>query len=213
MLRKKLRQYLQNPTHKIVRIARKNIIFGKWLQHGLQWPDHQVRLFYKKSITWPKDIHTQPIFHEEIIDFPALEQCAIVHFRTPNLQIRIRKIEEQALQEHFYHQQKNLKTKTIYKRIFGEFHWRYFEHEGYQDGMHGFVVAKLWEYYRFIAFLKYWEDQGYPELIKASVLKEWTDTEKKLELLENEIKLLKDSKLYKVYGRIKKIYLWIGLKL
>ncbi|MBL7159439.1 glycosyltransferase family 2 protein, partial [Candidatus Microgenomates bacterium] len=37
---------------------RKNIIFGKWIKHGIWWPDHQLRLFKKNKGGFPcKHIH------------------------------------------------------------------------------------------------------------------------------------------------------------
>ena len=38
----------RNPSEiQAYRIPRKNIIFGKWIEHSLWWPDYQVRLFRK----------------------------------------------------------------------------------------------------------------------------------------------------------------------
>ena len=38
----------KNPSEiQAYRIPRKNIIFGKWIEHSLWWPDYQVRLFRK----------------------------------------------------------------------------------------------------------------------------------------------------------------------
>ena len=39
-------------------IARKNMIFGKWIQHGLWWPDKQLRLFVRGRGKYPcKHVH------------------------------------------------------------------------------------------------------------------------------------------------------------
>ncbi len=34
-------------------IPRKNLIFGKWIQHGIWWPDYQIRLFKKNKGKFP----------------------------------------------------------------------------------------------------------------------------------------------------------------
>src|SRR4030043_2088266 len=39
-------------------ISRKNIIFGKWIEHGLWWPDKQLRLFRQGKGKFPcKHVH------------------------------------------------------------------------------------------------------------------------------------------------------------
>ena len=39
---------------------RKNIIFGKWIDHSRWWPDYQLRLFKKDAVVWPKVLHPIP---------------------------------------------------------------------------------------------------------------------------------------------------------
>ena len=39
-------------------IPRKNIIFGKWIQHSIWWPDYQLRLFKREKGKFPeKHVH------------------------------------------------------------------------------------------------------------------------------------------------------------
>lgn len=48
----------------------------------------------------------------------------------------------------------------------GEFYDRYFAKEGYKEGLHGYVLCKMMEFYRIIEIAKYWERTGYKELIE-----------------------------------------------
>lgn len=41
-----------NPIENAFRLARRNFFFGKWLKHGSQYPDYQVRLFRKTKASF-----------------------------------------------------------------------------------------------------------------------------------------------------------------
>lgn len=205
VLSKHILQYLSHPTQKVVRLARKNIMFGKWMKHGMLWPDYQVRLFEKGSVVWPHEIHGQPAYQGEALDFPAVEKYAIVHYHSQSLHQRLQKIEQQAFNEQFYASQKTVESRRVLERIDGEFPRRFFEYEGYKDGVHGFINAKLMEYYRFLAFARYWELQGYDDILSRDELRSMWDTSEQMYKLLNENRKLRDSKFYRVYGMAKRL--------
>jgi (heptosyl)LPS beta-1,4-glucosyltransferase len=192
------------------RIPRKNIFLSQWMQHGLQWPDYQIRLFRKQHIYWPAVIHTQPIVTGKVIDVPAQADNAIIHNYRTTIKQAVEKIVDQSAHEQHYATLTNLTEKHVIKRIENDFSWRYFENEGYKDGIRGFILAKLWEYYRFLEFAQYAENHQFPEIISDPENVKNKHLQQKIVELEQELKRLKDSKffpLFKLYEKTKKILL------
>ena len=62
------------------RIARKNIIFNNWMKNSGWWPDYQIRLFKKGSVSWSEKIHGIPVTRGIGGDFMPDESQAIVHY-------------------------------------------------------------------------------------------------------------------------------------
>lgn len=144
------------------KIPRKNIIFGKWIEHGLWWPDHQLRLFQKGKGKFPC-VHV----HEYIEVTGEIE----------------------TLTQPFIHQNYQTISQFIQKmdRIYTEnevdnklsagyaVHWSdallfpardflnvYFARQGYKDGLHGLVLALLQASYSLVTFAKLWERKNFP---------------------------------------------------
>ncbi|NCN50950.1 MAG: glycosyltransferase family 2 protein [Candidatus Pacebacteria bacterium CG10_big_fil_rev_8_21_14_0_10_44_54] len=61
-------------------IARKNILFGKWVQTAGWWPDFQPRLFQRGCVEWSDAIHSKPKVTGESVHFPADEALAFEHY-------------------------------------------------------------------------------------------------------------------------------------
>lgn len=62
-----------------LKIPRKNIIFGDWVQSAGWWPDYIVRFFKKHAVTWPETIHAVPEVSGTISQLPAEEKYALIH--------------------------------------------------------------------------------------------------------------------------------------
>lgn len=157
LLRKLIALFTTAPTADICRLPRKNIVLGRWLQYGLQWPDYQVRLFKKGSVRWPTTIHAQPVCNGRIVDFDADPEKAILHQHSSTVQQLVNKIEHHAAYENHYSNLKSVTANNVAKRMNREFYWRFFEHEGWKDGIEGYIMAKFMEYYRFLEFANYWD--------------------------------------------------------
>lgn len=211
---KLIQEYIQDPHHDVIALPRKNIIFGKWMQHGLMWPDYQVRLFRRGHVTWSKKIHSQPKIKGTLYKLPALEENAIIHNHSTSVRVRLEKISLQAASELTDIPPANMNADQFIINMMNELPLRYFEHHGYQDGVHGFVVAKLMEYYKFISFLNYWERHDFKDVLSVQDLKGLLEKDKQLQLLREENTRIHDSKLFQLYMRIKnmtqfvKMHVW-----
>lgn len=153
-----------DPAISGVWIPRKNIIFGKWIQHGVWWPDTQLRLFRKGKGKFPeKHVHEYikvegntmtidvPFIH---YNYHSIEQFLykMEYIYTPS---EVSKIESQGYTVRWY---------DSLRFPISDFIKLYFAQEGYKDGLHGLVLSLLQAFYMFIVFVKLWEKQGFTDI-------------------------------------------------
>ncbi|MGB4965835.1 MAG: glycosyltransferase [Microgenomates group bacterium] len=168
-----------------VKVPRKNIIFGKWIEHSRWWPDYQVRFFKKGSVVWPKVLHAQPkVDGSELLIEPS-EENAIVHHNYKDLDEYLSKApryakaeaagilkppsEGRQVQDDNDHEI-DISFTYFSKKALSEFIGRYFADDGYKDGMHGFVLAFLQMMYYFLVYFYVWELGGRKEVEQKSLL-------------------------------------------
>lgn len=143
-------------------ISRKNIIFGKWIQNGLWWPDKQLRLFKRlKGRFACKHIH-------EYIRVDGTVESLVypyIHNNYDSISQYLTKISRATTSEAEY------LTDTQYQFAWfdalrfplSDFLKTYFLQKAYKDGLHGLVVSLLQAFYSFVVFAKVWEHAGFPE--------------------------------------------------
>lgn len=144
-------------------IPRKNIIFGKWIEHTGWYPDYQLRLFKKNKGKFPE---------KQVHEMLALEGTTsqlknpMMHMNYENVSQFLNKMvktytisEANNLSEGGY----VYNPLDIVKMPLSEFIKRYFAESGYKDGMHGLVLSLLQAFYHFVVFLRLWEMNSYPD--------------------------------------------------
>jgi len=146
-------------NYSYILMPRKNIIFGKWMEHSRWWPDYQVRLFRKESVTWPTEIHKQPIVKGNGYTVEAKAESAIIHNNYQNIDEFMQKAVRYAKSEA--HGLSSFSLAEALKKALSEFISRYFADEGYKDGTHGFVLAILQMFYYILVYVYYWEKNKY----------------------------------------------------
>lgn len=143
-------------------IPRKNIIFGKWIQHGLWWPDKQLRLFRRGKGKFPCE-H----IHEYIkIEGPVGQLVQpYIHYNYESIHQYLTKIDRASTSEA-------INLREIHYQIMwydairfplSDFLKIYFAERGYKDGLHGLVLALLQAFYSFCTFTKLWEGEKFKE--------------------------------------------------
>lgn len=142
---------------------RKNIIFNKWIEYSRWWPDYQLRLFKKNSVTWPKELHPIPIKKGREYKFDPKEENAIIHFNYDNLDQYLEKAIRYAKSEAYFlvEKKENLSLKQTIQKALSEFISRFFALDGYRDGLHGYVLSVLQMFYYFLVYFYYWEQKKY----------------------------------------------------
>ena len=141
------------------RLPRKNIIFGKWMKHSRWWPDMNIRFFKKEHVTWSEIIHAVPITTGTGKDLEVKEENALIHYHYESIEQYIERMNRYTTA----HGQNLIKDgykfdwSDILRKPVNEFLSRYFQGEGYKDGLHGLALAGLQGFSEFIMYLKIWQ--------------------------------------------------------
>lgn len=144
-------------------IPRKNIIFNKWIQNSIWWPDYQLRLFKKGYGRFPeKHVHeyitvegqteklTMPLIHE---NYSSVSQFLY----------KLDKIYTESEVENYLLSGKHIEWWDALRFPIKDFIKTYFAEKGYKDGLHGLVLSMLQAFYAEVVFAKIWEKQGFQE--------------------------------------------------
>ena len=175
-LAKELIKIANTDSLDFVRIPRKNIIFGQWMQHSRWWPDFNIRFFKKGVVTWQNEIHSVPITQGTGTNLDDKEELAIEHFHYDTIDeylLRsIRYADQQAkeLIEAGY----VFETKDLVGKPIGEFLSRFFAGEGYKDGLHGFIISALQYFAILLVYIKVWQAQGNKKVSENLFAPTWT---------------------------------------
>jgi glycosyltransferase involved in cell wall biosynthesis len=142
-------------------IPRKNIIFGKWIRHGLWYPDHQLRLFKKGAGKFPGH-HNHELL---VVNGPVkYVKNHITHLNYQSVSQYIQKIDKQYSNNEvdtFLAKGNQIHAYDALRFPFQDFLTNYFAREAYKDGLHGLVLSLLQAFYMFIVFCKIWERQQF----------------------------------------------------
>lgn len=143
-------------------ISRKNIIFGKWIQHGLWWPDKQLRLFQRGKGKFPcKHIHE----YVEIDGLTGELQKPYIHYNYESIHQYLTKIDRASTSEAISLREMHYQIMWYDAIRFpmSDFLKIYFAQKGYKDGLHGLMLSLLQAFYSFTVFAKVWEGEKFVE--------------------------------------------------
>lgn len=155
-LAEKLRQIAKEESFDAVNIPRKNVFFGKWIAHTNFWPDRQIRFFKKGKVIWLDKIHSYPKVFGKILDLPAEEDLAIVHFGYDNIaqfwnrQKRYSSVEA----ENRYKNGQRFSFKNLLWLPLREFLVRFIKHKAFLDGLEGLIIVFILVFYKVVTELK-----------------------------------------------------------
>lgn len=151
-------------------IPRKNIIFGKWIEHTGWYPDHQLRLFKKGKGKFP-EVHVHEMIKVEGSKEYLLGNIIHHNFETVSQFLR-KHIEIYAPNEAevLLRSGYEFSFRDVFRHPTKEFLSRFFAREGYKDGFHGLMLSLLMAFYHFIIFTYIWEKKGFMEYKEGSIL-------------------------------------------
>lgn len=138
-------------------IPRKNIIFGKWIEHSIWWPDYNLRLFRKGYGKFAeKHVHEKLDVKGEV----GKLESPMVHYNYQTVSQFIRKLDKtytESEAENFLASGKNIYWYDAIRWPLDDFIKTFFFQKGYKDGFHGLVLSQLQAFYSLIFFAKVWE--------------------------------------------------------
>ncbi len=164
----------QNAEVNYYELARKNIVFNKWLKGSGWWPDYNIRFFKKGNVTWTNAIHVPPKTEGIGQKLDAVEDLAIIHHHYESIDQylsrlhRYTSVQAKELQEAGY----TFLWQDIIRKPLSEFLTRFFVWKGYEDGLHGLALSLLQAFSFLIVYLKVWEAQGFKEINNPNFPKE-----------------------------------------
>lgn len=164
-LSQSLRKIVQKPTADYYRIPRKNIIFGRWIEHTQWWPDYNIRFFRKGFVSWSEEIHSVPMTQGAGLDIDAKEDLAIIHNNYSSISeymerlICYTKVQSEELMKNGY----VFSWPDLIHKPLNEFFGRFFVGEGYKDGIHGLALSFLQAFSELVLYLQIWEKQGFSD--------------------------------------------------
>lgn len=143
-------------------ISRKNIIFGKWIQYGLWWPDMQLRLFQKDHGKFQcKNIHE----YVEVDGETGKLTHPYTHYNYDSVSQYLTKLERCTTSEAIALKETQYQLSWFDAMRFplSDFMKTYFAQSGYKDGLHGLVLSLFQAFYSFVVFTKLWEMEQFPQ--------------------------------------------------
>lgn len=138
-------------------IPRKNIIFGKWIQHSIWWPDFNLRLFKRGAGAFPlKHVHEKIELSGKI----GKLQNPMVHYNYQTISQYIKKLDNtytESETQNFIESGKDIHWFDAIRWPISDFVKTFFLEQGYKDGLHGLVLSQLQAFYSLVFFAKVWE--------------------------------------------------------
>ncbi len=156
-------------------IPRKNIIFGKWIEHTGWYTDEQLRFFRKGKASYISEhVHE----HISVNGTIGRLQNPLLHHNYDSMQQFFQRalfvyVPNEA--EHMMKSGYSFSYKDSIRFPFQEFLRRYFAGGGYKDGFHGRMLSLLMAFYHFAIFAYLWEKN------------EFTDKNYSRKIFENEV--------------------------
>ncbi len=162
-LAEKITQILKNPKADYYRIPRKNIIFGRWMKHSRWWPDYNIRLFKKNSVSWNEVIHTVPMTQGVGGEIEEKEEYAIIHHNYDSVEKYLERMNRYSSLHAALLVKEGYKFtwKDMILKPSNEFLSRYFFGEGYKDGIHGLALSLLQAFSELAVYLKVWQKEKF----------------------------------------------------
>lgn len=209
-----LDDFTQKDEYDVYSLPRKNIIFGKWIQHSGWWPDYQIRLFKNGFVSWEVGVHKQPLIKGTLHQLNASEDVSIVHNNYLSIEAFIERLqrytsisagENTLTAEDFY--KEHIAIQSI-KTFRAEFFSRFFAHDGIKDKGHGVALALLQSFYQLSTLLKIWQKHGYNDskYNEKEVVEELDQFAKELNYWVADWYVKHTTGLEKIYWQCKRKY-------
>jgi len=138
------------------RLARRNIMWGRWIRHGRLYPDWQLRLFRRA-----RGRFAERAVHESATVEGTVGRLAqpLLHHSYRDVADFLRRADRYATlaADEWMREGRPFRPVRLVTAPLGRFLSMYVLHRGFLDGWRGFLLAGLYAYYVFIRTAKIWE--------------------------------------------------------
>jgi len=183
-LARKLQEISRGDDADIVWLPRRNIWFGKWLRHGVTWPDPYPRFFRPGAQTIDHRLHSKPVpaAGARSVRLPAEERYALVHVPGETLADAAAKTWRYAAigAADLHKDGGRFGWLSALRSVAREFVGRLVVRQAFRDGREGVVVALMdGLIYPVLTWLRLWElesgdkHRAANEGVREALLQEW----------------------------------------
>lgn len=162
-LQQEIRAFLEDPPSDVdaCRIARRNIILGRWVSDLTLWPDYVTRLFRRETARYEeREVHADIVVPGRVHTL----QHPLIHYGTPTWSKQISQLDRytryQAIE--YYRQGRRFSWWRILTRPLAAFFYYYAWTRGYRHGMRGLFLSVHAAIYSFYTYAKLWEMEQRP---------------------------------------------------
>lgn len=137
-------------------IPHRNLINGKWIQHGGWYPNKKLKLFKKSEFRYAEEeYHPPAIMEGERQDLKG----EIIHLVYKNLTDAVGKLNHQTSHEakKWFRDNRKMSFPRALRKASDRFWKAFLIKQGHKDGMLGFILAVFGGFYQFLSYVKYWE--------------------------------------------------------
>ena len=142
--------------HAGYRIARRNVMWGRWIRHGRLYPDWQLRLFRRGSGRF-----VERAVHESVQVDGSVGRLAapLLHRSYRDVGDFLRRADRYSTlaADDWVRAGRPFRAIELVTAPLGRFLSMFVLHRGFLDGWRGFLLAVLYAYYVFIRSAKIWE--------------------------------------------------------
>lgn len=140
------------------RLARKNLVYGRWLRHGENYPDYQLRLFKKEKGRYEdREVHANLVVPGAV----GTLRGHLIHNGFKDLSAWLPKLDHYAglERDELVKRRRPFSATRLMWYPTAVFLKRYLLALGFLDGYPGFLVATLDALYFFVANAKHYETE------------------------------------------------------
>lgn len=138
------------------RLARRNMMWGRFIRHGRLYPDWQLRLFRRG-----RGRFAERAVHESVtVDGPVGRLgTPLLHHSYRDVSDFLRRADRYSTlaAEEWARSGRTFHASELVSAPLGRFLSMYVLHRGFLDGWRGFLLAVLYAYYVFVRSAKIWE--------------------------------------------------------
>jgi glycosyltransferase involved in cell wall biosynthesis len=208
---KQLQQYLlqllqSSDKADVYQIARKNIIFKKWIKGAGWWPDYQPRLFKKGCVQWQVGVHRYPSMSGKIQQLPAREDLGLIHHNYQSVEDFIKRLNRYTSLQAKERSESGEQVTNLTQVLQAEFVKRFFAKQGYQLGQHGLALSFLQAFYELVIALKQWQQRDFLDsgLSQNELVAQIRQLESSLSYWLADYQVKHTQGLQKIYWRLRR---------